>query len=346
MRAFVTGGTGLIGRHLVDALLADGWEVTILRRDPSRAKVLLGRGVYLVEGDVTRPRFDASMSRADVVFHVAGLYEVGLRDFRRMIDVNVTGTGNVLAAARRKNVGRVVFTSTAGVFAPTSVDRPATESAPVQTALADPYVTSKVQAHQLAVAEMHAGLPLTIVLPAAVFGPGDTGQLGRTLALVASGRLTRLPRGFGVNTWTHAADIAQGHVLAATRGKPGELYLLGDRVLPIVEFYAKAAKAAGVDPPKANVPMGLARFVARFSEANARFAGRTPVLSRAALAFGTVDILVDSSKARRDLGWAPQPLEDRIRETMAWYVDTYRVRGAPMPVKPDGASAGDRVRTV
>src|SRR3989442_6258238 len=107
-------------------------------------------------------------------------------------------------------------------------------------ALPDPYVTSKVQAHQLAVAEMHAGLPLTIVLPAAVFGPGDTGQLGRTLALLARGRLPRLPRGFGANTWTHAAGIAPGHVLAATRGEAGELYLLGDRGLPVVEVYRKA----------------------------------------------------------------------------------------------------------
>src|SRR3989442_238724 len=180
MRAFVTGGTGLLGRPLVETLQEDGWEVTVLTRDPVRAKDLEARGVQIVEGDVTRPRFNASLARADVVFHVAGLYEVGLREFRRMIDVNVTGTANVLAAARRENVGRVVFTSTAGVFAPTPRDRPVTESAPVQTALPDPYVTSKVQAHQLAVAEMHAGLPLTIVLPAAVFGPGDTGQLGRT----------------------------------------------------------------------------------------------------------------------------------------------------------------------
>src|SRR5947209_5448993 len=218
MRAFVTGGTGLLGRPLVETLQEDGWEVTVLTRDPARAKDLEARGVQIVEGDVTRPRFNASFARADVVFHVAGLYEVGLREFRRMIDVNVTGTANVLAAARRENVGRVVFTSTAGVFAPTPRDRPVTESAPVQTALPDPYVTSKVQAHQLAVAEMRAGLPLTIVLPAAVFGPGDTGQLGRTLALLARGRLPRLPRGFGVNTWTHAADIARGHVLAAPRG--------------------------------------------------------------------------------------------------------------------------------
>src|SRR5438445_221593 len=130
------------------------------------------------EADMADPLIVKAGSDGGRVCHVAGLYEVGRREFRRMIDVNVTGTANVLAAARRENVGRVVFTSTAGVFAPTPRDRPVTESAPVQTALPDPYVTSKVQAHQLAVAEMHAGLPLTIVLPAAVFGPGDTGPPG------------------------------------------------------------------------------------------------------------------------------------------------------------------------
>src|SRR5256885_6190885 len=307
MRAFVTGGTGLLGRPLVETLQEEGWEVTVLTRDPVRAKDLEARGVQIVEGDVTRPRFNASLARADVVFRVAGLYEVGLREFRRMIDVNVTGTANVLAAARRENVGRVVFTSTAGVFAPTPRDRPVTESAPVQTALPDPYVTSKVQAHQLAVAEMHAGLPLTIVLPAAVFGPGDTGQLGRTLALLARGRLPRLPRGFGVNTWTHAADIARGHVLAATRGKPGELYLLGDRVLPVVEFYRKAAGAAGVKPPNPSVPVGLARLAARFSEANAPLPRRPPAPSPAAPHLPPLDTLWDPPQAPPPPRRPPRP---------------------------------------
>ena len=116
---------------------------------------------------------------------------------------------------------------------------------------------------------MTAGLPLTIVLPAAVFGPYDTGQLGRSLALLARGKLPRLPKGFGTNTWTHAADVAEGHVLVATVGRPGEEYLLGDRVLPMVDFYRKAAEAVGVSPPTANVPIGVARLAARVTEASA-----------------------------------------------------------------------------
>ncbi|HKW43926.1 MAG TPA: SDR family NAD(P)-dependent oxidoreductase [Thermoplasmata archaeon] len=339
MRAFITGGTGLIGRPLVAALLARGWEVSVLTRDPTRARDLEARGARIVCGDVTRRTFQAAMAHADVVFHTAGWIELGVTNVARMFEVNVAGTANILSMARQENVGRIVFTSTAGVFAPTPLNPPATESAPIRLALNDPYVRSKVQAHELAVKEMRSGLPVTIILPAAVFGPYDTGQLGRSLALLVRGRLPRLPNGFGTNTWTHAADIAEGVILAATRGTPGELYLLADRVLPVVTFYRLAAEAAGVPPPRANVPMGLARFAARFSEASARLAGRTPILSRASLDLAAVNIIADASKARTELGWNPQRLEDRIRETMAWYVDRYRDRRAPPPLKPSGASA-------
>lgn len=319
-----------------------GWEVAVLARDPVRGKDLEARGVQIVSGDVTHPNFQGAMSRADVVFHVAAWYKAGVRDAQRMFEVNLNGTRNVLSMAREENVGRVVYTSTAGVFAPIPKDRPATEASPVQVAFDDPYIVSKVQAHRLAMKEMRAGLPVTIVLPAAVFGPRDTGQLGRSLALLVRGKLPRLPKGFGTNTWTHAADVADGHLLAAVRGRPGELYVLGDRLLPLSEFYAKAAEAAGVKPPAPNVPMGLARFAARFSEAIARLRGRTPLLSRAALALAAVDIVVDSSKARGQLGWTPRSFEDRLRETMAWYHATYRDRPEPLPAKAVDRSIGRR----
>ncbi len=116
MRAFVTGGTGLLGRHLVDALLARGWEVSVLTRDRTRAKDLEARGVKVAVGDVTRPTFGSNLSHADVVFHAAAWFEFGVRDGRRMFDINVTGTANVLSLARTENVPRVVVTGTAGIW--------------------------------------------------------------------------------------------------------------------------------------------------------------------------------------------------------------------------------------
>ena len=333
MRAFVTGGTGLIGWHLVDALLAEGWEAAVLTRDPRRAKDLAARGVSVVEGDVTRPRFHAEAGRADVVFHAAAWFDFGVRDGRRMFEVNVTGTGNVLSIARKEGVPRIVYTSTAGLFAPAPRERPATEASLATAPLADPYVSTKFQAHRLVVGEMHAGLPVTVVLPAAVFGPRDRGQLGRSLALLARGRLRVLPKGLGVNTWAHAADVAEGHLLAATKGRVGEMYLLADRILSYDGFYGEAARLAGLTPPRGHAPRSFVRLAARLSEVRARLAGRTPLLSRALLDLAGLDLVVDAAKARRELGWAPRPFEARIRETMAWYVETYARKDVALPVK-------------
>lgn len=345
MRAFVTGGTGLIGRHVIDELLARGWEVGALVRDPVRAADLASRGVRLVPGDVTRPDFAHELAGVDVVFHHAAWFEVGVRDYQAMYGVNVGGTANVLSLAKQESVPRIVITSTAGLYL-SSREHPATETATPSAALDDPYVVTKLQAHELARKAMGEGLPVTLVAPAAVFGPRDTNQLGQSLALLVRGRLPMLPSGFGDNTWVHAADVAEGHVLAATVGRPGEIYFLGDRVLSMYDFLGAAARAAGVRAPRGKVPMGLVRFVARFSEWQARRAGRTPLLSRKALEFSRLDVVVDASKARRELGWAPKPFEARIQETMAWYVNTYARTDVRFPVKRGGASAAGPARKV
>jgi len=163
MQAFVTGGTGLVGRHIVEALLARRWEVSVLTRDRARAKDLEARGVRIVVGDVTRPAFGSGLSHADVVFHAAGWFELGVRDARRMFDVNVTGTANVLTLARRENVPRIVVTGTAGVLASPGSHGPLTESMAPSSTMRDAYVSTKREAHQLVVGEMHSGLPATLV---------------------------------------------------------------------------------------------------------------------------------------------------------------------------------------
>ncbi len=343
MRAFVTGGTGLIGRHVVEALLGGGWEVLVLVREPARAKDLEVRGARLVPGDVTRPDFVHALAGVDVLFHHAAWFEIGARDLEAMRRVNVQGTANVLAMARQEGIPRIVYTSTAGLL-PSSRDHPATEATTPAALVDDPYVVTKLEAHELVVREMANGLPATIVAPSAVFGPRDTNQLAQSLALLVRGRLPMLPSGFGLNTWVHAADVAEGHVLAATVGRPGAMYLLGDRVLSMYAFLEAAARAANVKPSRRRVPLSLVRVVARVSEWNARRKGRTALLSRNALALSALDVVVDASKARRELGWAPRPLEDRVRETMAWYVATYAGTEAPLPVKRGGASVAGPAR--
>jgi dihydroflavonol-4-reductase len=337
MRAFVTGGTGLIGHHVVETLLSHGWEVAVLTRDLERARDLVSRGVRVVQGDVRRPDFGQELVGIDVLFHCAAWYEVGVRNAQVMSDVNVNGTANVFSLARKEVVPRIVYTSTAGLFRGSRAS-PATEKSSPAATVDDPYVTTKLQAHNLAVKEMSAGLPLTIVAPGGVFGTGDTSQFARSLALLVQGRFRTLPSGFGTNAFTHAADVAEGQLLAATVGRPGETYFLADRVMTLYEFLNEAARAASVDPPRRRVPMSLARLAARISEVRSRSGESTPLITRTALELSSLDVVVDSTKARKELGWSPRPFEDRLRETMVWYVSAYGRRGAPLPVKPSGAS--------
>lgn len=343
MRAFVTGGTGLIGSHIVDALLARGWEVAVLSRDPSRAQAHAARGVRVVRGDIRRPDFGNELAGIDVLFHCAAWFEVGARDREGVSDVNVNGTANVLALARKELVPRIVYTSTAGLF-PGSQASPATEASPPRAAVDDPYVVSKLEAHELVVREMRSGLPVTIVAPGGVFGPRDTSQFAQSLALLVQGRLRTLPSGFGMNTFTHAADVAEGQLLAATVGRAGEMYFLADRVMSMYEFLEAAARAADVEPPRRRVPMGLARLAARASALRSRRSGPAPMITRAALDLAALDVVIDSSKARREVGWSPRPFEERLKETMAWFRAVYGGPGGRRPVKPGGASAAAPVR--
>lgn len=343
MRAFVTGGTGLLGSHLVDALLAQGGEVSVLTREPARAGSWTAGGVRVVRGDIRRPDFGGELAGTDVLFHCAAWFEVGARDREAVFDANLRGTANVLTLAREKHVPRIVYTSTAGLFLG-SRRAPATEGIPPRATLDDPYVASKLAAHELVVREIQAGLPATIVAPGGVFGPRDTNQFARSLALLVQGRLGTLPSGFGTNTFTHAADVAEGQLRAATVGRPGEMYFLADRVMTLYEFLDAAARAAGVGPPRRRVPMSVARLAARFSELRSRFRGRTPMITRAALDLAALDVVIDSSKARRELGWAPRPFDERLKETMAWFQATYGRKGAPLPVKPAGASGAGPAR--
>ncbi len=343
MRAFVTGGTGFVGSHIVESLLARGWEVAVLTRDPARTAGLASRGVRVVSGDLRRPDFREELAGIDVLFHTAAWFEVGVRDRQAVFDVNLKGTADLLGLARAERVPRVVYTSTAGLFPGTRL-APATEATAPLLTVNDPYVDSKLQAHELVLREAKSGLPATIVAPGGVFGPRDTNLFARSLALLVQGRLGTLPSGFGLNTFTHAADVAEGHLLAATIGRPGELYLLGDRVMSLYEFLEAAARAAGVQPPRRRVPMSLARVAAPMAGLSSRFTGRTPMITRAALDLAAADVVVDSSKARRELGWSPRPFEERLHETMSWFRATYGTKGAPLPVKPTGASAAGPAR--
>lgn len=270
-QAFVTGGSGFIGSHVVRALLAEGVEVRALVREADAAN-LRGLEVERVRGDVRdTSSFEAAMRGADVVFHVAALYSLRQRDRREVWAVNVDGTRAVMEAALRAGVSRVVHTSSVAAVGHAVGDRLADESdwADPEEA-AGPYEGSKYASERL-VQRMVAqrGLPAVVVNPTAPIGPLDlrptpTGQM---VLDAARGSIPAYLASAGLNI-VHVRDVAAGHVLAWRRGAVGRRYILGQRDgnLTLQEILQRAARAAGRGGPRWALPYAAARAYAEVDE--------------------------------------------------------------------------------
>ncbi len=257
MRFFVTGATGFVGGHLVNRLLARGDEIIALVRDPGPVGSLAAQGVRLVEGDLTdRASMRSGMEGVDGVFHVAGWYKVGVRDPETAYAVNVEGTRNVLELMNELEIPKGVYTSTLTVNSDTGgevVD----ESYRFEGRHLSLYDRTKwIAHHQIAEPMMEAGLPLVIVQPGVVYGPGDTSLTGRALRDYLRRDLPMLPQGAGV-CWSHVQDVARGHILAMERGEPGESYIIAGPPHTLVEAFGIAETITGIPAPRLQAPPWL-----------------------------------------------------------------------------------------
>ena len=225
MNYFVTGATGFIGGVLARQLRAAGHNVVAIVRTPSKAADLQALGVQLAKGDVTdKESMRAAMTGVDGVFHVAGWYKIGTKDKAEGYKINVDGTRNVLELMRELNIKKGVYTSTLAVNSDThgvEVD----ESYRFSGQHISVYDETKAKAHTLAEAMMKQGLPLVIVQPGLVYGPGDTSAVRTALIQLLQGKLPVVPLG-STYSWAHVEDIARGHTLALERGNVGESYFI------------------------------------------------------------------------------------------------------------------------
>ena len=314
MRAFVTGGTGFIGRRLIDDLLAAGYEVTALVRTFDRARALPA-AVRTIAGDVNKPAsLRLGLRGAEVVFHLAAWRNSGVRlkDQPRLARTNVDGTRQVLELAGELGVGRIVYTSALSVYDLGS-GRLLDETCPTRSAPTDSeYERSKHRAHIDVVRPLQQqGLPVTIVCPSLVFGPGDPSPLRGLLRAFARRRLPAMLDGSAHN-WTFVDDVARGHRLAAERGRAGETYFLAGPALTYRQLFAAAERATGLPAPKVWLPGGVAGSLGTV------LARANPGLAEVLRGLEGPPGLASAAKAQAELGWQPSPLEDGLRATIAW----------------------------
>jgi dihydroflavonol-4-reductase len=265
----VTGGTGFIGRAIVERLLGEGANVRALARSDSSAGALADLGAEPVRGDVLDPEsLTAAMQGRALVYHAAGANAFCLRDPSPLFEVNVRGSENVVRAAAQAEVGRIVYTSSAATLGERKGTVGSEQSLHRGRFLSD-YERSKFEAEcaVLAAAD-ETGVELVCVNPASVQGPGRATGSTQLLLDYLNGRLKAV-----VDTTLSLIDIVDcttGHLLAASIGRPGERYVLSGATLTVREGLELLGRLSGVEQPVRALPPWLAMTVATVVETVAR----------------------------------------------------------------------------
>jgi dihydroflavonol-4-reductase len=315
----VTGGSGFVGAAVVRALLARGYGVRLLLRDPDRA--ITAQQVEKVRGDITdRTSVASAVKGCRTVIHCAADYRLSLRpsEVEGMIAANVGGTLNILTAARDAGVERVVHCSTVGTlwFDRSGTVRTEEDVARSPVRLAGPYKRSKWAAERLAI-EFGGRPEVVVVQPSTPVGSGDRRPTptGATIRDFLQGRIPAV-----VETGLNLVDVEAvglGHVLAMESGRAGRSYILGDRNLSLARLLTEVARLCGRAGPNWRIPMAAAFGAALASEGVGHLRGRAPAISLTSVRMAAHPMYVDSSRAQRELGWLPGDLQRALLEAVA-----------------------------
>jgi len=327
--ALVTGGFGFLGSWIVRGLIEDGVKVRVLARRGESRENLAGVDVdVIIEGDVCRPD-DAirAVGDADTVFHAAAIYSDWAPDPTQMYDVNMRGTFNILEAARRAKVERVIYTASV-----VSLGRPepgalADENTPYEAWGIDfPYSRSKFHSRELAEYFAAWGLDVRVVCPAVVLGPGDVRPTpsGKIILNVAGGKAP--PAYFdGGACYVDVRDAARVHITAATHGKSGERYVAGAHNLSNRELIEAIQNVCGRRRRLVKLPVKVARAIARGYAFQARRTGEDPLFSRDFFEYSLKPSYFDNHKVVTNLGVRFRPIEETISDAVAYFRETARL---------------------
>lgn len=316
MQFFLTGATGFLGGRLARQLREAGHDVVALVRDPARAKHLADLGVRIAVGDVTnKESMREPMRGADGVYHVAGWYQIGARDTTAGVAVNIEGTRNVLSLMQELGIPRGVYTSTLAVNSNTH-GRIVDESYRFHGTHLSEYDRTKAAAHDLALEFIAKGLPLIIVQPGLIYGPGDQGPSNDVLVHFLQRRLPVAPRDTGY-CWAHVEDTAHAHMLAMERGITGESYFLCGPAMSLIDMMNVWQGLSGVRPPRITAAPSLLKGLSAIMSVIERVIPVPANYSSEYLRVGAgVTYYGSNAKAVRELGWEPWSIDDGMPETV------------------------------
>jgi dihydroflavonol-4-reductase len=323
MKALVTGATGFVGAAVARALLGEQWQVRVLARRGSDRRNLQNLDVEVSEGDLADlGSLERAAQGCDGLFHVAADYRLGARDPAELYRANVEGTRNVLNAAYRAGVRRIVYTSSVATIGIPTDGTPGDErTASSLENMIGHYKRSKFLAEEVVRDAARGGISVVIVSPSTPVGPGDVKPTPTGL-LVLDAAAGRMPAyvDTGLNI-VHVDDVAAGHLLAYERGKPGERYILGGQDMSLREILEVIARLEGRHPPRVRLPYGVVLPIAYLAEGFARLTGRSGRITLEGVRMSRKKMFFSSAKAARELGYRWRPPVRAFEDAIRWFRD-------------------------
>jgi nucleoside-diphosphate-sugar epimerase len=328
MKVFVSGATGFIGIQLVKRLLSRGDTVHALYRSETKADLIRIPGVKLFKGDILdATSLEIAMKGCNAAYHTAAFAGVWSKDPTRIFRLNVDGALNVIEAARKLGLGRVVVTSTAGILGPSQKD-PVHESTPPPSSFFTLYEASKFQLEQKVLGKNEGSPEVVIVNPTRVYGPGylsESNGVTRMIRQYMEGSWRLLPgNGQSLGNYVHVEDVVSGHLLAMQTGKAGERYVLGGENISYIQLFQYIRNASGVSRRLFKVPLIFMLAASYTMKGISALTGRPPLIVPNLVRKFNHNWIVSSQKAIRELGYEARNAEEGIKQTVQWIQNTYQ----------------------
>jgi dihydroflavonol-4-reductase len=318
----VIGANGFLGSHVTRQLVADGAQVRAMVREGVNTKAIDDLTLTKFHGDVfDTATLQEAMEGVDDIYYCVVDTRAWLRDTAPLFRTNVEGLRNVLdVAVTQRDLRRFVFTSTYATVGRRHGHVASEEDIVGDRGLSD-YVQSRVQAEDLVMRYVaEAGLPAVAMCVSTTYGSGDWGRTphGAFIAGAVFGKLPFTMDGIQLEV-VGVDDAARAMTLAAERGRVGERYLISERMIALTEVVRIAADEAGVPPPRRSISVPVLYALGALGSLRARLTGKDAELSLASVRMMRAEAPVDHSKAVRELGWQPRPVEESIREAARFW---------------------------
>lgn len=320
----VTGSTGFIGNVLVRKLLQRGQRVRAFLRSTSDTTALEGLQVEKITGNILDPHSLTEAFRGvDTVYHMAAKITIMPWEDRLIRNINLEGTRNILKACFDARVKKLIYTSTIHALKEPPIGTTIDEDMPY-----DPnnergeYDRSKAQASLEVMEAAGKGLHAVVLCPTGVLGPYDwrLSPITQTFLDFYNGRMKMAIN--GAYDFVDVRDVAEGHILASQKAKPGSNYILSGQRITMQEMFGMLEEITGTRAPWLSIPTWLVRAYSTFMPAYYKLTGKTPRFTNYSIKTLNSNSWISNKKAAEELGYDPRPIKKSIEDTIKWFKET------------------------